>query len=112
MTGKRMMRFAGTVALFSILASQLWVGGHPVFSEEITKEQTVTNPEVVPGKVIVKYKQPVRYNSRIRSVSPLVSEDRSVKTIDLPVEQNVWSKVEELIRIQMWSTLSRFMSIV
>jgi subtilisin family serine protease len=98
MIGKRMMRFAGTVALFSILASQLWVGGHPVFSEEITKEQTVTNPEVVPGKVIVKYKQPVRYNSRIRSVSPLVSEDRSVKTIDLPVEESVWSKVEELIK--------------
>ncbi|SEC30346.1 Serine protease, subtilisin family [Paenibacillus sp. GP183] len=91
-----MMRFAGTVALFSILASQLWIGGYPAFSEIATKAQTVTNPELVPGKVIVKYKQPIRYNSRIRSVSPLVSEDRNVKTIDLPVEQNVWSKVEEL----------------
>jgi subtilisin family serine protease len=91
-----MIRFTGAVALLSLLVSQLWIGGHPVFSEQVTKGQSVTNPEVVPGKIIVKYKQPVRYNSRIRAVSPLVSEDRSVKTIDLPVEQNVWSKVEEL----------------
>jgi subtilisin family serine protease len=93
---KRMKQFGGIAALLSLICSQMWIGVHPVFSEEAITEQAVINPEIVPGKVIVKYKQPVRNNSRIRSISPLVTDDPTVKTLDLPIAEDVWDKVDEL----------------
>jgi hypothetical protein len=93
---KRMKPFWGIATLLSLICSQLWVGVHPAFSQENITEQAVINPEIVPGKVIVTYKNPVSNNSRIRSVSPLVTDDPNVKTLDVPIAEDVMDKVDEL----------------